>query len=83
MLKNKISQIAGKYATAENAEEGARMLKAQVYDDIPGLDDNGIEIKASDATASQKWNYLSTHASEFSAETWKFLTMAWDVYRAM
>ena len=81
MLKNKISQIAGKYGTAENAEEGARMIKAQVYDDIPGLDDNGIEIKASDATASQKWNYLSTHASEFSAETWEFLTMAWDVYK--
>jgi hypothetical protein len=81
MLKNKISQIAGKYGTAENVEEGARMIKAQVYDDIPGLDDNGIEIKASDATASQKWNYLSTHASEFSAETWEFLTMAWDVYK--
>ena len=81
MLKNKISQIAGKYATADNVEEGARMIKAQVYDDIPGLDDNGIEIKASDATASQKWNYLSTHASEFSADTWKFLTMAWEVYK--
>ena len=80
-VKTKLSQLASKYATPENAKAGAKAIKATVYDDIPGLQEDGREIEASVATASQKWNYLSTHASEFSASTWEFLTMAWEVYK--
>ena len=79
-VKTKLSQLASKYSTVDNAKAGAKAIKAAAYDDIPGMEEDGKEIEASEATASQKWNYLSTHASEFSASTWEFLTMAWEVY---
>ena len=74
-LKQQISH----YATMENAKEGARLFKHHTYHQIPGLDDAGKETDAASATASQKWNYLSTHASEFASGTWSALTMMWDV----
>ena len=80
-VKMELSQLASKYATVDNAKAGAKAIKATAYDDIPGMEEDGKEIEASEATASQKWNYLSTHASEFSASTWEFLTMAWEVYK--
>ena len=74
-LKQQISH----YATMENAKEGARLFKRNTYHQIPGLDDTGKETDAASATASQKWNYLSTHSSEFASGTWSALTMIWDV----
>jgi hypothetical protein len=75
MLKQEIS----KYATLENAKEGAKLFKKYTYHQVPGLDENGKEVDSASATASQKWNYLSTHASEFTAETWKAITFMWDL----
>ena len=70
LVKTKLSQIASKYGTPENAAKGAnmikagaKMIKATVYDDIPGLQEDGREIEASEAS------------------TWEFLTMAWEVYK--
>ena len=75
MLKQEITQ----YATLENAKEGAKQFKKYTYHQVPGLDENGKEVDSASATASQKWNYLSTHASEFTAETWKAITFMWDL----
>jgi hypothetical protein len=77
-LKQQISY----YATMENATEGARLFKHHTYHQIPGLDDAGKETDAASATASQKWNYLSTHSSEFASGTWSVITMMWDTITA-
>ncbi len=75
LLKQEISH----YATMENAKEGAKQFKKYTYHQVPGLDENGKEVDSASATASQKWNYLSTHASEFTAETWNAITLMWDI----
>lgn len=75
LLKQEISH----YATMENVKEGAKQFKKYTYHQVPGLDENGKEVDSASATASQKWNYLSTHASEFTAETWNAITLMWDV----
>jgi len=76
---NWIGSVLDHYATMDNVELAAKEFKENTYDKLPGLSDDGEEISANVATTSEKWNYLSTHVSDFSSTSWSALTMIWGI----
>ena len=66
------------YATYDNIKDGAIAFKKYTYGLVPGLDDKGKEVSSGMATAGQKWNYLSTHSSEFASGTWEVIKLLWN-----